>query len=159
MHRLRSNKLPGWQKALFTLLSMVVWVGVWWLIVANTKMPMRALLATPPEAIDALLRLWPTEAFREAVQNTLFRILSGYLCAVVAGSLLAVACYFVRPLDLLLSPLRSVIRCVPVASFIILLWLILDKEQVPSFVSFLMVTPVIWENVQKGFDSASPLLL
>ena len=56
-------------------------------------------------------------------------------------------------MDALLSPLRTVIKATPVSSFILLVWLWLKRVQVPVFISFLMVLPIIWTAVQEALGA------
>lgn len=41
-------------------------------------------------------------------------------------------------------------RAAPVASFIILALVWIRSSQLPAFIAFLMVVPVVWGNVEKG---------
>ena len=115
------------------------WIGVWWAIALAVGLP--KLLPGPKETALAFARLCGTEAFWRSVGFTLLRVAMGYALAVIAGALLAVGCHWVKGLDALLSPLRTVIRATPVSSFILLVWLWLKRAHVPVFISFLMVLP------------------
>ena len=86
-------------------------------------------------------------------KTTLLRVAMGYLLAVAAGVLLAVGCHWVKGLDALLAPLRTVIRATPVSSFILLVWLWLKRAHVPVFISFLMVLPIIWTATQEALGA------
>ena len=50
-------------------------------------------------------------------------------------------------------------RAIPVASFIILLFVLMSKEHIPTVTSFLMVLPVVWANVDQGVRETDPALL
>ena len=52
----------------------------------------------------------------------------------------------------------AVVKATPVASFIILLLLFLGPVKVPSLITFLIVLPIIWTNLDQGFDSIDPQL-
>ena len=56
-------------------------------------------------------------------------------------------------LDALLSPVISVIKTTPVASFVILVLIWLRRDYVPVLISALMVFPVVWSNVSAGIKS------
>ena len=62
-------------------------------------------------------------------------------------------------MDAFLSPLSRIIRSTPVASFIMLLFLFLTKERIPTVTSFLMVMPVVWSNVYEGITGTDVKLL
>ena len=61
--------------------------------------------------------------------------------------------YRLRVIDALFSPVLSMIRSVPVASFIILALVWIGRENIPTFISFLMVFPVVSSNIKAGFAS------
>jgi NitT/TauT family transport system permease protein len=126
-------------------------MGVWWLIawaVGLTK-----LLPGPVETARALARLAGTGDFWRSVGLTLLRVALGYALAVALGTALAVGCWKSKGLDLRLSPLRTVIRATPVSSFILLVWLWLQRSRVPVFISFLMVLPIIWTATQEALNA------
>ena len=75
------------------------------------------------------------------ILSTLIRILLGYVFGVFSGVLLAVVCFRLQVIDIILSPILSIIRAVPVASFIILALVWIGRPIVPSFISYLMVLP------------------
>ena len=91
--------------------------------------------------------------------STLLRVALGFSLGILAGSLLGAVTAAVPFLDMLLSPLRSIIKATPVTSFIVLLLLYISPVRTPIAVSFLMVVPIAWANVSKGVGSADPQLL
>ncbi len=127
------------------------WIGVWWAIALAVGLP--KLLPGPKETALAFARLCGTDTFWRSVGFTLLRVAMGYLLAVIAGALLAAGCHWVKGLDALLSPLRTVIRATPVSSFILLVWLWLKRAHVPVFISFLMVLPIIWTAAQEALGA------
>ena len=50
------------------------------------------------------------------------------------------------------SPILQLVKAVPVASFIILALVWLHAATLPIFISFLMVLPMIWTNVETGLS-------
>ena len=47
----------------------------------------------------------------------------------------------------------TLLRSVPVASFIMLVILILKRDTLPVFICFIMVVPLVWSSVSMGLDS------
>ena len=127
------------------------WILVWWAIAFFVGLP--KLLPGPKETALAFARLCQTADFWRSVGFTLLRVALGYGFAVAAGVLLAAGCYWIRGVETLLSPLRTVIRATPVSSFILLVWLWLKRAHVPVFISFLMVLPIIWTAAQEALDA------
>ena len=86
-------------------------------------------------------------------------ILCGYLLALLSGTLLAVISYRAEVLRAFVSlPLR-IVRTIPVASFIILALLWFSSKRLALVISFLMVVPIIYENVLEGLDNTDKELL
>ena len=127
------------------------WIGVWWAIAFFVGLP--KLLPGPKETALAFARLCQTADFWRSVGLTMLRVALGYGFAVAAGVLLAAGCHWVRGVETLLSPLRTVIRATPVSSFILLVWLWLKRAHVPVFISFLMVLPIIWTAAQEALGA------
>ncbi|MBR5120009.1 MAG: ABC transporter permease subunit [Clostridia bacterium] len=47
----------------------------------------------------------------------------------------------------------AVVKATPVASFIILMLLFLGPVKVPAFITFLIVLPIVWTNLDQGIAS------
>ena len=124
------------------------WVGVWEALALIVGHPL--LLPGPAATLAALLRLGGTAAFWRNVGMTLLRVLAGYGLGVAAGVLLAVGCWRSRWFDVLMSPLGAIVKATPVTSFIILVILWLSRTQVPVFIAFLMVMPIVWTGTRQA---------
>lgn len=151
---------PFWHK----LLPPVFWLGVWqlgafaidlWLEGKGNEL----LLPYPATVGSALLTLAGTGEFWLTAGFSLARILAGMALGTVAGLLLAVVTSFCALADELLSPAIRVIRATPVASFILLVLLWIDRDLVPVSIAALMVLPVVWDNVSRGIREVDPQLL
>jgi NitT/TauT family transport system permease protein len=47
----------------------------------------------------------------------------------------------------------TLVKSTPVASIIMVLWVIIGSANLPSVLGFLMVAPIIWQNLTDGFSS------
>ena len=134
-----------------------VWLLVWqlcWLAVGQD-----VLLPSPTGVARRLGQLVCTLPFWQQVGLSLLRILTGYLLALALGAALGALTARSRLADCLLSPALRTVRAIPVASFIILLFVLMSKEHIPTVTSFLMVLPVVWANVDQGVRETDPALL
>lgn len=134
-----------------------VWLLVWqlcWLAVGQD-----VLLPSPAGVARRLGQLVCTLPFWQQVGLSLLRILTGYLLALALGATLGALTARSRLADCLLSPALRTVRAIPVASFIILLFVLMSKEHIPTVTSFLMVLPVVWANVDQGVRETDPALL
>ena len=142
------NKL---KQAALSLLIAAFWIEVWWIIALLIKKPI--LLPSPQATAVELLSLLSTKAFYSVLLATLTRVMLGLVLGITLGILLALLCHVFSLLKMFLSPLISIIRSTPVASFIVLLWVMLDGNSLTVMVAFLMVMPIVWQNTLDGFAS------
>ena len=91
--------------------------------------------------------------FYKALGATLLRVGIGFLLSVLFGSLLAFLSYRFRFVYKMFSPIISVIKSTPVASFALLLWVALSGDAHTVTIAFLMVMPIVFQNVYDGFSS------
>ncbi len=145
------------KKTASVILPLLFWLIVWSVLAAIVKKEI--LLPSPYVVITRLASLAVTGNFWLSVLLSFARITTGFLIACITGVLLATATARFRLLNSLLSPLLTTVRATPVASFIILALVWLNRGTVPTFTSFLMVLPVIWGNVSTGISSADRELI
>jgi NitT/TauT family transport system permease protein len=82
-------------------------------------------------------------------------MITGAIIGLIGGALTAFS-PFIRNL---FSPVLSVVKSTPIASFIILLFLWLDRDTVACVISALIVLPVVWSNVESGILGTDKSLL
>lgn len=144
-------------RALLGLFAALFWLFVWWLISVFVGSPL--LL---PEPLTVLRRLWDlllTASFWSTVVLSIGRILLGILTATLLAIPVAVASAKIPLLEILFRPLMTAIRATPVAAFIILLWLWVGGDYVPTIITVLIVLPVVAKNLEAGIRSVDPALL
>lgn len=140
-----------------TLGAILFWIALWQF--AAMWVDSEFLLPTPAATVKTLFSMCGTKKFWLSVAISISRIVAGFLLAMVLGSLCGIISAHVRWFADLFSPLLHVIRSVPVASFIILVLVWLKTNNIPVFISFLMVFPMFWDRMQSAFDSVDQKLL
>ena len=148
---------PQARKALVTLGVFAFWIGLWFL--ASGLVGKELLLPSPAQVVRRFCLLASGADFWITICHSLFRILTGLVAATVLGVLLAVLTEWSALLKALFSPVLTLVKSTPVASFIILALVWLGRSTVPVFISGLMVLPVVWSNVSAGIAARDPLLL
>ncbi len=138
------------KKFLFKAGSIIFWILLWHIgaSIANEK-----LLFKIPLPINTLKEFFiciRLGEFWQSVASSLLHILSGFIVAVVLGLTCGLLSGNSTVFKTLTSPLSRLIRSVPVAAFIILAWLWIPSATIPAFISFLMVFPIIWMQVEAG---------
>lgn len=139
------------------LLAAGFWLVVWQAV--SLAVGQELLVPAPLQVAAVLGRMLGSAVFWKAAGFSLLRVAGGFLAAAAAGCAAAAATVRFQPLRALLSPLLRVIRAAPVASFIILALVWIRTDRLPAFIAFLMVTPVVWANVEKGIRETDSRLL
>lgn len=133
------------------LWAVAVWVIVWQLVAM--ALGQEILLVSPVSVLLRLGELVPHWDFWGAILFSFWRITLGFLLACVTGTVLAVLSSRFSPVRDLTAPLMSVVKSIPVASFIILVLIWVPSRNLSVVISFLMVTPIVYSNVLGGISS------
>ena len=150
------NKL---KKALCSCGVILFWIVLWQIGASSANRSLLLAIPTPVSTAEALLRLLPQQSFLAAAGLSVLRILAGYGLAVLLGTVCAAAAHRFPFFRTLTAPLLSLIRSVPVAAFIILVFLWMSTDTIPIFISFLMIFPLVWANVEAGLGAVDRRLL
>ena len=147
------------KKFLASAVSVFFWILLWHITatIANKK-----LLFKIPLPIDTLKELHMAifePIFWQAVSNSLMNIISGFTFAVILGLVFGMLSGNSKLFKIITSPVSRLIRSVPVAAFIILAWLWIPSTAIPSFISFLMVFPIVWLQIETALLSVDNRLI
>lgn len=142
---------------LFTALSVLFWIAVWW--IAALIVGEEWILPDPPAVVRAFFASFKDGALPSYLARSCLGIMTGFLAGGSVGFFLAALTARFKALHLLFSPLLTVVRATPVASFILILWIFFVRSTVPAISVMLIVTPIVWGNCETGFLSADRKLL
>ena len=151
------NKINKSKKAIYTTLAVVFWLVLWQ--VAATAYDMDFILPSPLKTFTVLLENIVNPSFWSAVLFSVSRILVGFALAAALGVFLAVVSIKIKAVRILFDPFCSIMRAVPVASFIIFVLILFASERVSLVIAFLMGFPLVYSTVSLGVDSVSENLL
>lgn len=143
------NKNRILQKVAILFLWLLIW-ELCFLLVGN-----QVLLVSPLQVAGSIFQKIGLLSFWKIVLSSLHRILMGYGWGIVFGVVLGVFSAKIHFLYDFFYPLLSVIKATPVASFIILALVWMQTNTVPSFISFLMVFPIIYTNIVEGIRNVN----
>jgi len=150
----KSNSL---RKNIIGISIFLIWVVIWECI--SIGVGQELMVPSPVSVIIRLYYLMGTVAFWQITATTVFRITIGFLIGCVLGVGLAVITSVSSLLYAFFKPILNIIKATPVASFIILALIWIRGGQIPAFISFLMVFPIIWANVSKGISQTDRNIL
>lgn len=138
-------------------IAAAAWIMLWQLCCVRINKPL--LLPSPFKVLETLCSLAQTSLFWSTVATSLGKVLLAFVLAVIVGCFCAAIAAIVPAVRSFLHPPISIIRATPVASFTILAWVWIPSTWLPVFISFLMVLPIIYENIYKGILSTDRQLL
>ena len=138
-------------KAAKLVLPIVLWLLIWQALALIVNRPF--LVPTVPATFFALINIVTEKSFFKVVFLSLLRILAGLFLGTLAGILLSFLSYKIEAVRLFITPLISVIKSTPVATFIVILWIMFSANTLTVIIAFLMVMPIIWQNLMDGYKS------
>lgn len=133
------------------------WLLLWEIIYLVVQKEI--LIVSPAATILRIFSLAATSGFWITALSSLLRIMLGFLTGLAAGVILAAACAALPVLYSLFRPIVSITKATPVASFIILALVWISARQVPTFITSLMVFPIVFGNLYEGIKSVDKNLL
>ena len=144
-------------KLLRIILPFFFWLSLWHIlsVIFNNNF----LVPSIDSTLKALWALLGTEGFYRSVLLSGLRVASGLITGCVLGVSLAILGHGISFIQTLISPIVSIIRSTPVASFVVILWVLLSGDMLSIFIGFLMVFPIIWQSTFDAMNSIDKNLL
>ena len=140
--------------ALGWLCVAAFWLGAW--AIAARAVDLELLLPSPIRVLERLGELVITAEFWRATLASFGRVTLGTVSALLLGSLMAIGGALCAPLRRLMLPPLAIIKATPVASFILLALVWLDRGILPAFMAALIVLPMVWSNLDAGISAIDP---
>ena len=138
-------------------LIILFWLLIWQL--ATMLIDNKIAFASPLNTLQALFMLTKSTPFWISIFSSFGKLTLGFFLAIVVGILLAMLSACSELIRLFLSVPMQFMKTVPVVSFIILALLWIPTKYLSIVISFLMVLPVMYTNIQKGIDTTDIRLL
>lgn len=133
------------------------WLLVWQ--ISAMLINRSVILVTPIAAVKRLIELIPEKDFLKTVLNSFARISAGFFSGFFAGVITGALSYRFKTAKMLISPLMTAVKSVPVASFIIFALFWIKSSGLSTLISFLTVLPLIHGAVLEGAENADKKLM
>lgn len=133
------------------------WLSLWIAAAMIVNNPL--ILPTPLETLLRLLALAGEVEFWKFTGLSILRVFIGIVIAIPAAWLSAALCSVSKTVNALFSPAVTLMKSTPVVSFILIAIFLVDRRVIPSAITFMMVFPVLFENISEGISQASRELL
>ncbi len=138
------------KKILKLTLISAIWLVVWQVI--SMLINEEILFVSPLSVINQLSKMCVTAPFWHSVLASMARVLGGFVVGFILAIALAVCAHWSSFFKDFVSPIISIVKATPVASFILLALMWIGKELVPVFICMLMVLPIVWSNTLSGLS-------
>lgn len=138
------------------------WAAAFWLLLWQAAAMLAGqdfLLASPLQTLRRFFELAMTADFYLAALLSLSRIMAGFLLGLALGGLLAGLAARFGWLGQLLAPLCTVLRAIPVASFVVAALIWLPSRRLSWLVSFLVSFPLIYSAALGEIRRIDPKLI
>lgn len=145
------------KKYIRTTLIVLIWIVIWQ--VASLVVNNNILLSGPVETFKALITLGSEPFFYLSVGMTAAKILLGFIIGMTLGVVLAVLSYKIGIVREFFSPFVSVIKSIPVVSFIIIALIWAGSSFVTIIVSAIITFPIFYKNILEGLLVTDPKML
>ncbi len=142
-----------WERLFAVLFALALWQ------IGSMALGQRLLLPSPVRVAERFCVLITEPGAWRTAAYSFFRIEAGFFLGLFTGCTLAALSAVFHLAEVLLWPFLTVIKAVPVASFIILALVWLNASGLSVFISFLMVLPVFYFNILEGIGNTDEKLL
>ena len=149
------------KKAFSSFLKLLP-VIIFWLLVweaAAFIIGASIILVSPRETFARLFAMAFTANFWNTIGLSMNRIMRGFLLALITSVTLAALSSKFKLIHRLFLPLINVINAIPIASFTIIALMAMSSANLPVFVVFVTVTPIIFHSTHKGIAATDAKLL
>ncbi len=136
---------------------ILFWLLVWQAAAVWIHNPI--LLAGPGQVLQAFGQNLLREDFLKIIFCSFSRIGLGFFLALFAGAAFGAASYRIPLAEEIAAPLMSVLKSVPVASFVVILLIWFGSGRLSFFICFLIVFPNVYVSTLSGLKSADEKLL
>lgn len=145
------------KKAALSLGVALFWLALWQAAAMIVNNPL--ILPTPLQTLLRLLSLAGEGEFWIFTGLSILRVFFGIFIAIPAAWLLAAVCSRSKTVNALFAPAVTLMKSTPVVSFILIAIFLVDRHVIPSAITFMMVFPVLFENVREGISQTPRELL
>ncbi len=150
-------KISFTRNSLITSLAILLILFLWEF--ASRSMGSSQLLPGSADTLKTFFGLITKEEFLPSLGSTIIRGLMGFGIALLASLLVGIPSGLSPSIDAFFSPFLVIIRSTPVISIILLALIWLRVEQVPVFIGFLTMFPILTTNLIEGMRSVDKGLI
>lgn len=139
-----------------TIFSLAAIFLIWQILSLVINAPL--ILPKPLDVLRTLVQLSCQKIFWQNIAATASRVLSSFFISVALGILLGVLCGSFEFVKKFLELPFSIIMATPVVAFILVALFWFGADEIPIFVSVVLLLPIIAKSVETGFNAGDKSL-
>lgn len=139
------------------IIIIAVWLLIWQAAASLTGLEL--ILAGPVNVFKALCTKLGEKDFYIAAGGSFVHIFAGFIIAFVTACIIGFLASFCGWLREFLRPAIVIMQSLPIASFIIVLIIWFGSKNVASYISFIVVFPMIYNSVITGVGNVDSKIL
>lgn len=141
------------QKAAAIVFWIILWQAAAWMMKDSL------VFVGPVDMLRSLDEQVRETEFWMSVGNSVLKIMGGFLIAFFSAVLMAGIAFRVSWVKILLEPMVQLAKSVPVASFVVLLLILMGAENLSLAIVFVMAFPIIYVNMLQGLGRVERQML
>jgi NitT/TauT family transport system permease protein len=140
-----------------SLAVVILLIALWELI--SRSFHSRQILPGPSDTLAALFRIAGSQGFALSVATTLLRGIAGFAFALIAALIVGIPSGLNRSAEAAFRPVLVTLRSTPVIAIILLAIIWFRVDNVPVFIGFLTMFPILAINISQGIRETDPALI
>lgn len=134
-----------------TVLSICILIIVWKII--SQIVDSEIILPSPEKTFEQVALILKSDDFFRIIMTSMKRGLIGFFLSSVLGVITGIITGMNKFIEKMLEPFLIIIKSTPVMSIILLSLIWFETENVPIFVGFLIMFPILCINVSEGIKN------
>lgn len=151
-----SMKIKSKEK-LYIIISLIFLIFTWH--TASVIVAKEILIPSPIKTFQEVIILITSEKFFISILSTIKRCIGGFIISLFFAMILGLLSGFSDIVYYLLKPIMLLCRSIPTMAFILLALIWLDSNNATIFVGFLVIFPILYENVVQGIRNVDKQLI
>lgn len=145
------------KKSLWSFGSVFVIFLIWLLL--STIISNEIIMPSPQLTIKAFFDIFTKSSSLKAIAFTLFRLLVALIIASLLGITFGTLSGLNQKIRLILRPIISVLRTIPVISILVILLILFGFTLTPYLITLLMIFPLIFQAISDGIENIDQELI
>ncbi len=138
------------------LFSVIILIGVWYILSLTLN---DVIIPTPLDVFKTLLKLLAEKSTYIIIMKSLGYVIMSIMISSIIGVILGLLGSISKNINYLLSPVITIIKSLPIVSFIIILLVYIKSLYIPVICGVLLSFPIIYSNVFEGYSNINKKLI